>query len=208
VRAGWRGEYAKQQEVNMRNAHQQSLERCLLIMARIRNKARQCLITAAIGLAGVLCLMWTGRAGSQNRPQPPNHTISLTILRVKQIDNVDDTRGGELYAKVRMHGQSFPKTGHKEDRRDVSPNWTFITVAQENLTFWIDIDIYDEDWPDPDDHCDASPLNGWKTLRMNYNVATGTIGGGAITGSSGEVIHVRGARDSDRVEIWFRIQST
>jgi hypothetical protein len=177
-------------------------------MARIRNKARQCSITPAIGLAAILSLMWAGStAWSQDRPQHPNHTISLTIIRVKQIDNVDDTRGGELYAKVRMQGQSFPKTGHREDRRDVSPNWTFLTVAPENVTFWIEIDIYDEDWPDPDDHCDASPRYG-KTLLMNYNVATGSIGGGEITGSSGEVIHVRGARDSDRVEIWFQIRST
>lgn len=191
----------------MKNAHQQSLERCSLIIARIRDAARQCLITAAIALVGVLSLMWTGPTTSgQNRPQPLNHTISLTITRVRQIDNVDDTRGGEFYAKVKMHGQSFPKTGHQEDRRDVSPNWTFITVAPENVTFWIEIDIYDQDWPDADDHCDASPLHRWKTLRMNYNVATGTIGGGAITGESGELIHVRGAGDSDRVEIWFRIQ--
>ena len=198
----------------MKNAHRQMLERGGFIVPRMRNTARQC-FTTAVALAVVLSLMLVGPTTlSQDRPQPPNHAISLTITRVKQIDNVDDTRGGELYAKVTMYQQSFPKTGHREDRRDVSPNWTFMTVAPENVTFWIIIDIYDEDWPDPDDHCDVNPLRHWKTLKLRYNVATGRFGddengmSAGVSGTSGELIHVRGAGDGDRVEIWFRILKT
>lgn len=189
----------------MKNAHGQSVAGGLWVSGGIRYPPRQCFIRAAIALAIALSLVGAAPAARcQNRPRPPNHTVSLTITRVKQIDNVDDTRGGELYARVTMHGQSFRRTGHQEDRRDVSPNWTFITVAPENMTIWIIIDIWDEDWPDPDDHCDASPLHGWKTLKMTYNVATEAIGG-HIEGRGGDLIHVRGEGDSDRVEIWFRI---
>lgn len=159
-------------------------------------------IAVAVGLTSVALAAIPARVCAVD--EPPNHTISLTIERVKQIHNVDDTRSGEFYAKVKMHQQSFPKTGHREDDGDVSPHWTFITVAPENLTLWIYIAIYDHDWPDPDDHCDASPVKGGKTLRISYNVRTEEIRGD-VTGHGGDLIHTRGAGDGNRVEIWFRI---
>jgi hypothetical protein len=51
--------------------------------------------------------------------------VTLTIIRVRQIDNVDDTRPGEFYAKVRVGAKSFPKTDHREDDGAITPNWRF-----------------------------------------------------------------------------------
>lgn len=131
-------------------------------------------------------------------------TLTLTITRVKQTDNVDDTRLGEFYAKVKIGGVAQPQTGHREDDGDVSPNWRFSRSAALNSTVPFQIDIWDHDSPDPDDHCDVSPVHGKKALEISYNLRTGQISGD-VTGACGDLIHARGAGDSDRVEIWFRV---
>jgi hypothetical protein len=130
--------------------------------------------------------------------------VTLTILRVRQIDNVDDTRPGEFYAKVRVGAKSFPKTDHREDDGNVLPNWTFREGVAAGSTVPISIAIWDHDYPDADDHCDVSPVDGKRTLELSYDLATGRIGGD-VNGNEDAVIHARGAGDSDRVEIWFRL---
>lgn len=154
------------------------------------------------GLVGLILLPISSVVSADNRR--PMRTISLEISRVKQIDNVDATQGGEFYARVRINGVSFPKTGHREDKRDVRPGWMFVTIVREIPGVPISIDIYDQDFPDSDDHCDASPFDGRKSLHVSYNVTTGDISGDA-TGHGGDLIHVRGAGDRNRVEVWFRV---
>src|SRR5262249_8229366 len=130
--------------------------------------------------------------------------VTLTIIRVRQIDNVDDTRPGEFYAKVRVGAKSFPKTDHREDDGDVTPNWRFREGVAAGSTGPHSIAIWDHDYPDADDHCDVSPLDGKKTLQISYDLSTGRIGGD-VSGNESEVIHARGEGDSDSVEIWFRL---
>jgi len=164
-------------------------------------KTRGCRVVLA-GL--VVLILLHGSSVVRADHQRPMRTISLEIVRVKQIDNVDATKGGEFYARVRINGLSFPKTGHREDRRDVRPGWTFVAIVREIPGVPISIDIYDQDFPDSDDHCDASPVDGRKRLSISYNVTTRDISGDA-TGHGGELIHVRGAGDGNRVEVWFRV---
>ena len=133
--------------------------------------------------------------------------ITLIITRVRQVDNIDYSRPGELYAKVEIGSRALPKTGHREDDGDVSPNWTFISVADENSTVRITIGIFDHDAPDADDHCDVSPVDGKKTLEIFYNLRTNQITGDVV-GHGGALIHARGRGDGNRVEMWFRISQT
>ena len=133
--------------------------------------------------------------------------VTLTITRVRQIDNIDATKPGELYAKVHIGEKSFPKTGHREDDGDVSPNWTFNNAAAENSTVGITIAIFDHDAPDADDHCDVSPVDGKKTLEIRYNLRTDQVTGD-VGGHGGELIHARGRGDGNRVEMWFRVTQT
>ena len=130
--------------------------------------------------------------------------VTLTIVRVRQIDNVDDTRPGEFYAQVRMGRRVFPKTGHREDDGDVSPNWTFRYAVAPGSEVPLRIQILDHDDPDPDDLCNLSPVANKKTLEIYYDLRTGQISGD-ITGGEGDLIHVRGAGNSDRVHMWFRL---
>lgn len=131
-------------------------------------------------------------------------TVTVTIVRVRQIDNVDDTRPGEFYARVRIGERSFPNTSHREDDGDVTPNWAFSYPSREEATVPIWINILDHDSPDSDDHCDASPVNGRKTLVLHYNPRLRQVTGDR-DGGEGELIHAVGAGDSDRVEVWFRV---
>ncbi len=133
--------------------------------------------------------------------------LTLTITRVRQIDNLDSSRPGELYAKVQIGNRAFPKTGHREDDGDVSPNWTFVSAADENSPVRITIGIFDHDDPDADDHCDVSPVDGKKTLEIFYHLRTDQVAGDVV-GHGGELIHVRGRGDGDRVEMWFRVSQT
>jgi hypothetical protein len=140
-------------------------------------------------------------------PQPASArsvTITLTIAEVLQIDNVDDTRPGEFYATVAIGNGGYWTTDHAEDMSRVFPNWTFRHGADAAALVPIVIEIRDHDWPDPDDKCDVSPTPGRKTLRINYNVATGQISGD-VNGVDGELLSATGAGDSDRVRIRFRV---
>ena len=131
-------------------------------------------------------------------------TVTVTIVRVRQIDNVDDTRPGEFYARIRIGERASSNTPHREDAGDVTPNWAFTSSSPEETTVPIRIAIFDHDWPDSDDHCDVSPVNGRKTLDINYTPRLRQVTGD-VDGWEGELIHAVGAGDSDRVEIWFRV---
>lgn len=133
--------------------------------------------------------------------------ITLIITRIRQIDNIDYSRPGELYAKVHIGSRTLPKTGHREDDGDVSPNWTFVSAADQNSTVKITIGIFDHDAPDADDHCDVSPVDGKKTLEILYNLRTDQVTGD-VGGHGGELIHARGRGDGNKVEMWFRISQT
>lgn len=158
---------------------------------------------ALAGLLGFAMLLVSSPTApaAQDRPMA---TVTLTITHVKQISNVDATKPGEFYAKVKINGQSFPETGHREDDGDVRPNWTFTTVVPTTGSASFSIDIWDHDFPDADDHCDASPKKGRKRLSFYYNFTTDEIGGD-VTGNAGSLLHARGAGNGNRVEVWCRI---
>jgi len=154
--------------------------------------------------------------------------VTLTIIRVRQIENLEGAKPGEFYVKVRIGARNFAKTRHRKDRRDawpnwppgtpptfpsdphrkdgrnVSRNWTFNQSATRNSTVPISIAILERHAPDADGHCDVSPAHGKRTLEISYDLATGRISGD-VTGNEGALIHARGEGESDSVEIWFRL---
>ena len=132
-------------------------------------------------------------------------TVTLTIKRVRQIDNPEGWFQGDAdyYAKVRMDGAST-KTSHRHNVKDWEPNWTIKRGAVDNGRLPITIELWDHDSTSGDDMCDINPLAGKKQLDLNYNLANGQITGD-VTGTSGSLLNVRGAGDSNRAEIWFTI---
>src|SRR5262245_31488393 len=151
-----------------------------------------------VGLAALALLVIPLSAQAQNM------LVTLTITRVRQIDNVDYTRAGEFYARVKMRRMDLPRTRHRDNDGDVSPDWTFRQGARAGSRVPIWIHIYDYDDPGRDNHCDVSPIGGRKGLEIFYDLSTGRIGGD-VAGREGDLIHARGAGDSNRVEIWFRL---
>jgi hypothetical protein len=65
---------------------------------------------------------------------------------------------------VKWAHRDWSTTAYYENDRNVNPNWQFEDVLGD-----IFIRIYDYDYPDADDHCDASPANGRKELQINFD---------------------------------------
>jgi hypothetical protein len=131
--------------------------------------------------------------------------VTLTINRVRQIDNPDGWGGGDAdyYAKVRFNG-TWNKSGHKNNVKDWQPNWKFRGAAADDQSLPIRIELWDHDSTSADDLCDINPRKGKKGLDLVYNLKTGQITGD-LSGTRGSVIHAKGSGDSDRAEIWFTI---
>lgn len=135
-------------------------------------------------------------------------TLSLTITRVRQIDNPEGFLGGQAdyYSKVRIAGV-WIQSGHRENVPDWRPNWVFRRAAVGNATIPIQIELWDHDSTSGDDLCDINPSRGKKRLDLSFNTSTGRVTGD-MTGMRGALLHAQGAGDSDRAEIWFRLDFT
>lgn len=135
-------------------------------------------------------------------------TVKLTITRVRQIDNPDSgspfAGTGDYYARVSIGGVKLPRTSHRDNKRDVTPNWTFERGAAANSVVPISIRIWDHDSFSDDELCDASPINSKRQLDIFYNLRTGQITGD-VTGTRGALINAQGAGESNRVALWFRV---
>lgn len=143
---------------------------------------------------------------------PTLRFVYLTIQQVNQLSDPDPGwfgGSGDYYARVRMSGSWFARSKHRDNRAQVSPDWLFGLAfsSRAHQRIPIRIQIWDHDWLSSDDLCDVDPAGGGKkSLDIIYDTATGQITGD-VTGARDTPITVRGAGDSDRVEIRFEITS-
>jgi len=155
------------------------------------------LISAAAALAAV----------SIGAAQP--RTVTVTIQRVSQIDNLDGdfikADRADFYAQLSIDGSM------KETKKFISddgrpPGWSYTRRVKGNKV-QIRIKLIDDDGglEDRDDFVDINPKDGKKDLNLVLDLSTGRISGDA-KGKRGQVMHVRGANDGDKGEIWFVIR--
>jgi hypothetical protein len=161
--------------------------------------------------AGLYSRLFKAQIGENNDPPPAPPApkkITVTIRRVKQIDDLDidlfGAQGADFFARVTIDG-STTRTPTVLDDDDTSPSW-ITSVNSTTSIVTIRIKLYDEDGGLRlgDDHCDINPANSKFDLVMTYNLQTGAIGGDAV-GTRGNEIHVVGAGNDDKAEIWFTI---
>jgi hypothetical protein len=147
--------------------------------------------------------------GSAIAGAPQTKTVTVTISRVKEINNFDKDiprkDQADFYARVWI-GSTGKRTEvlSKDDGR---PNWVVSAPVKGN-TVKIRIRLMDDDGglEEKDDHADICPKIGKKDLDLVYNLRTGRISGD-VTGRRGAVIHTRGGgSDSDKAEIWFSVR--
>ncbi len=131
--------------------------------------------------------------------------VTIKIERVRQIDNPDGFLGGnaDYYCKVNIDG-TWLKSTRQKDSPDWRPNWTFIRSVVGNRNIPIVIELWDRDITGGDDLCDINPNRGLRTLKLFYNTSTGRISGD-LSAAKGTRVRARGAGESYRAEIWFRI---
>jgi hypothetical protein len=142
---------------------------------------------------------------------PKLRFIYLTVQRVKQIVDPDPELfqgSGDFYARVRMSNRWFARSKHQDDRADVAPSWFFglAVSSASHVRIPIRIEIWDHDWLSSDDQCDVSPLQGKKSLDISYSTEDGQIAGD-VSGDRDTTITVRGAGESDAVELTFTVTS-
>ncbi|MCZ6820348.1 MAG: hypothetical protein O7G31_12780 [Calditrichaeota bacterium] len=99
---------------------------------------------------------------------------------------------------------AWMKSGHRYNVPDWRPNWSFRRAVARNSTVPIRIELWDHDTTSGDDKGDVNPTRGKKRLDLNYSLPTGRIAGD-LTGTSTTTLRARGGGDSDRAEIWFRL---
>ena len=135
-------------------------------------------------------------------------TVTITIVRVKEINNLDKDiprkDQADFFARIWIAGKALRTPTMSKD--DGWPNWRVSAPVGSNLVR-IKISVHDDDGglEEKDDKVDVNPVIGKKDLDLVYNVKTGRITGDA-TGRRGRNIWTRGGgSDSDKAQLWFRV---
>jgi predicted acylesterase/phospholipase RssA len=175
---------------------------------------RKALELGATDLVAIL----TGSGPWADRPQFEPRDYALVIERVKQVDDPDEVDLGIVRFSGRADYYVSVKVGHgdpvrspvRDDDRDFQPYWTFPGAVGE-----IRISVYDSE--DNPDHCDVSPVEDQRDLHLYFDGETidGDVAQIEEYGRDypdnlpkvGDLIHVKGKGEADRVEIWFRFVS-
>ncbi|MEM8639921.1 MAG: S8 family serine peptidase [Cyanobacteria bacterium P01_G01_bin.54] len=138
-------------------------------------------------------------------PEPVTQDITVTIHRIREIDNVDRLNDADFRATVRINGQTVVSPVWEEDN-DVNPNWK-ATQRVTATTIPITINVEDDDgWRYQE--IDVDPTGG-NTLTVEYNLLTGEITGPGINGQPGEQLFAQGNDNGsdDDAQIWFSIDA-
>lgn len=144
----------------------------------------------------------------------PSGVVTATVNRVKSIDDFD---GGsnlpDFFSELTINGDLLTSLVERNED-DISPNWQSeqevakITDNKVPITIKIKeedvIDIGIEEFTINTD-VDINPASGIKEINLNLDLLTGEISGSGINAIAGEQIHLIGAGDRDRAEIWFTI---
>jgi subtilisin family serine protease len=152
----------------------------------------------------------------------PQRQAGLTIHRIKQVDNLDTDitppwplpdiiDRADFYAKVKMGEKDWESTAVVDGKDDWSPNWRFFSNNLTDSTIDITVQLWDSDGGlnFGGDHVDINPRANIQDLHLTYNLLTDEVidrdtGNAYVADSSGQ-IHLRGAFDDDKGEIWFSI---
>jgi hypothetical protein len=136
-------------------------------------------------------------------------TVTVTINRVKQVDDLDKSTFGftkdraDFYVQIWINGKMFQSKVKSTD--DGRPNWRFSRNVPANATIRIKLIDDDGGLERKDDFVDINPRKGKKDLNLVLNQKTGRISGD-VSGARGKVIHAKGGGDSGQGEIWFTIR--
>jgi hypothetical protein len=148
-------------------------------------------------------------ANAPSTPTPTAKMVTVTIHRIKEINNMDTDLPrkdqADFYARVWIGTKSKKTTVLSKD--DGYPNWRVSSSVSGNMVS-IKIRVMDDDGglEEKDDHVDVCPVIGKKDLELQYNVRTGRISGD-VSGRKGQRIHTRGGGEDDhKAEIWFSVR--
>jgi len=141
---------------------------------------------------------------------PRAKTVTVTIWRVAQVDNLD--KGDQLkadradfYALVKIgNGALIRSSNHSDD--DGHPGWKFFGESSGRYVP-IRIKINDDDGglEEKDDYVDICPRSNKKDLNLVYDTKTGRITGD-LRGRRGQVIYTIGHGDNDKGKLWFSVK--
>ncbi len=130
---------------------------------------------------------------------------SVIVHEVKAIDDID---GGEadFFARLKIGDYTYTKTHQIADNNHPTPDWRFDlnSLDLKNMDGRVTLDIWEDDSPDENDFCDASPDNGERQIKFRIDPETGQVSG-AVEGEAGDKWRVTGAGDGNRVEVVFSV---
>jgi predicted acylesterase/phospholipase RssA len=130
---------------------------------------------------------------------------SVIIHEVRAIDDIDNGRA-DFFARLKIGDYNYDRTTQIEDNNHPKPDWRFDLnpVDLRNQDGQVTLDIWDDDSPDENDHCDASPEDGERQIKFRIDPETGYVSG-AVEGDAGDKWRVTGAGDGNRVEVVFSV---
>lgn len=130
----------------------------------------------ALGLLTVIFLSFVTPALAATRP------VTVTIWYLEQLGDLDVATRGDFYAEVSINGvqQSTPALDFGFPDSYIVPTGNLLSspwvltrdVPEDAITVPVLIEIWDSDWPDPDDHADAKEGPG-DDIYLEVNIATG-----------------------------------
>jgi hypothetical protein len=137
-------------------------------------------------------------------------TFSLSMYKVAQTDNLDkgDALGSDkadFYVQVWINGKDLGRS--KNVSSDVGETgWVRnLSSGDRYVKFRIRLMEDDGGLEGKDDHVDINSRPGKKDLDFTYDTRTGRIYGD-VNGRRGVNIHAAGEGDSDRGQLWFKIE--
>ena len=137
-------------------------------------------------------------------------TFSLSMYKVAQTDNLDklDALGSDkadFYVQLWINGKDMGRS--KNVSSDVGETDWVRNLSSANRYVKIRIRLMEDDGglEGDDDHVDINPMSGKKDLDLVYDTHTGRITGD-MDGRRGVNIHAAGEGDSDRGQLWFKIE--
>ena len=151
-------------------------------------------VTAGPLLAGVLTAQETGAA-------TPMHVITITIEKVRAIDQIDLFSKGDFYARGTID-KDVQTTPVAKQQAEIAPNWKIahkVPAGKHTLK----LEIFDKDVA-ADDPIDVNPLDKNRVLEATIDTRKCRISGYGKTSRCGATITVAG-KEKKAAAVSFKV---
>lgn len=129
------------------------------------------------------------------------HTVSVTINKVKALDKADVYSKGDFYARITIDGD-IQKTEPVKQDAEITPNWKVSKKVRPG-TVKVKVEILDKD-VSQDDPIDINKVNAKRDLDFTVNTRSCKVEGFSSTYKCGRTIS-RAGKEPKSADVSFTV---